>query len=148
VNKRPIGKSRENWARPIEGSNEPSNRYVLIWQAIRSGEQIACTYKGQSRMASPVILGYSRDGQEIALVYQFGGQTSGGGKLPQWRNFYLAGLSDLTSHKGRRYEGGSHKQPQATIQFVDVDVNIPETLTRARPLPFGSNDLLPPRRST
>ena len=31
--------------------------------------------------------------------------------------------------------------------YVDVDVNIPETLTRERPLAFGSPELRPPRRS-
>ena len=37
------------------------------------------------------------------------------------------------------------KQPQACVRFVDVDVNIPETLARSEPLSFGSPDLRPPR---
>jgi hypothetical protein len=31
------------------------------------------------------------------------------------------------------------------VPFVDVDANIPETLKRLAPLPFGSRVLLPPR---
>jgi hypothetical protein len=31
------------------------------------------------------------------------------------------------------------------VQFVDVDANIPATLKRDEPLPFGSKELRPPR---
>jgi hypothetical protein len=44
------------------------------------------------------------------------------------------------------FEGDSHKQPQTCVQFVDVDANIPDTLTRNQPLPFGSKSLRPPRK--
>jgi hypothetical protein len=53
------------------------------------------------------------------LALQIGRATSAKSKLPGWRSFHLA--------------------------FVDVDVNIPATLTRPQPLPFGSPELLPPR---
>jgi hypothetical protein len=43
------------------------------------------------------------------------------------------------------FEGDSHKQPQTCVQFVDVDANIPATLKRDEPLPFGSKELRPPR---
>ena len=39
-----------------------------------------------------------------------------------------------------------HRQAQTCIQFVDVDVNVPETLTRPQPLAFGSPGLRPPRQ--
>jgi hypothetical protein len=35
---------------------------------------------------------------------------------------------------------------QVCIQLVDVDVNVPATLKRRQPLPFGSPELKPPRR--
>jgi hypothetical protein len=45
------------------------------------------------------------------------------------RGFLVAGRTDLA------------------VQFVDVDVNISETLIRGQPLPFGSPALRPPRKS-
>ena len=38
-------------------------------------------------------------------------------------------------------------QDKTCIQFVDVDVNVPDTLKRRQPLTFGSPDLRPPRRA-
>ena len=55
-------------------------------------------------------------------------------------------IRDLQSRPGAWQEGTSHTQAQTCVHFVDVDVNVPETLTRKRPLPFGSDQLQPPRR--
>ena len=51
----------------------------------------------------------------------------------------------LTLKAGEWHEGTSHKHPQAFVKFVDVDINIEETLTRDEPLAFGSKELRPPR---
>jgi hypothetical protein len=51
----------------------------------------------------------------------------------------------LQVQAGKWHEGSSHTQPQSCVPFVDVDANIPETLTRPAPLPFGSRALQPPR---
>jgi hypothetical protein len=107
--------------------------------------QITCEYKARYREVCPIILGYSAEGQERVLVFQVGGQTSAGSKLPGWRSFDLSGLRDLKLRKGPFIEGDRHTRTQSLIRFVDVDVNIPETLVRSAPLPFGSPQLLPPR---
>jgi hypothetical protein len=124
----------------------PSAVYEVIWRAVRQREQIAFVYDGHAREASPVILGYGAQGEEALSAYQFGGATSSNKKLPEWRCFKLAKIADLTTRAGAWKEGASHTQPQSCVQHVDVDANIPDTLTRKRPLPFGHPELRPPRR--
>jgi hypothetical protein len=122
-----------------------SRNYAKIWRAVRERIQITCEYQARYREACPIILGYSAEGLERVLVFQVGGQTSAGSKLPGWRSFDLAGLRNLKLRKGPFIEGNRHERTQSLIRFVDVDVNIPETLTRLVPLPFGSPELRPPR---
>jgi hypothetical protein len=125
----------------------PSKNYVLIWRAIRERKQMTCVFDGRYREACPIVLGYSSDGEERVLAFQIGGETSPGSKLPGWRSFYLADIHDLKLRGGPWIQGLRHTKTQSHIQFVDVDVNLPETLTRQQPLPFGSPELRPPRGS-
>jgi len=93
-------------------------------------------------------LGYATDAQETVFVFQVGGESTQ--KLPAdgaWRCFHLAGVTDIRLGSGEWHSGTRHSRAQTCIQYVDVDVNIPETLTRAQPLAFGSPELRPPRRS-
>jgi hypothetical protein len=125
----------------------PSATYTAIWRAVRERKQIACIFDGKYREACPIILGYAADGKARVLAFQFGGETSPRSKLPGWRSFLVSEIHDLTLRDGAWIEGlARHRQPQSHIQFVDVDANIPATLTRPHPLPFGSPQLLPPRR--
>lgn len=125
----------------------PSATYTEIWRAIRERKQIICTFDGKFREACPIVLGYSADGKERVLVFQFGGQTSPRSKLPGWRSFLVEAIHDLKLRDGAWIEGlARHRQPQSHIQFVDVDVNIRATLTRPEPLRYGSPALQPPRR--
>jgi hypothetical protein len=125
----------------------PSQTYTFIRQALRRREPITFVYGGKPRAACPIVLGYSADGREALSAYQVAGETSGGRALPAWRCFYLAEIRGLESGGAAWREGDSHKQPQTCVRFVDVDVNIPETLTRPEPLPFGSPHLRAPRRA-
>lgn len=124
---------------------EPSAVYRILWRAVKGRRQITFVSKRYYREAYPVILGYSADGEEMLFAYQVGGHTSPGNKLPGWRCFPVASIHELTSHKKDWYEADSHKQAQSCVQFTDVDANIPETLKRRAPLPFGSAHLRPPR---
>jgi hypothetical protein len=124
----------------------PSEAYRLIWQAVRRRRQLTFLYDDLPRECCPFILGYKADGSEAVFVYQFAGATSGKSKLPQWRCLTVAKIHDLRARTGPWHEGTSHKQAQTCVQFVDIDANIPDTLKRKRPLPFGSPDLQPPRR--
>jgi hypothetical protein len=125
----------------------PSKTYRDVRRAIRQHRAIAFTYRGKPRYAYPVVLGYGADGREALIAYQIGGATSEGRKLPGWRCFYLESDGDvIPGDKHTGFEGDSHKRPQACVQYTDVDINIPETLKRTTPLPFGSNRLRKPRR--
>ena len=113
-------------------SKRPSTIYRLIWKAARARKQITCIYGGCYREACPHILGYKKLGQEAVFVFQFGGDTTS--RLPPQGD-------------GRWHSGTHHTKTQTCIQFVDVDVNVPDTLKRRQPLTFGSPDLRPPRRA-
>jgi len=124
----------------------PSDAYKLIFRALRRREQLTFSYQELPRECCPVILGYAADGREVLFAYQFSGATSSKTTLPQWRCFSVEAISDLRSRPGYWLEGSSHRQAQTCVHFVDVDVNVPETLTRKRPLAFGSDELRPTRR--
>jgi hypothetical protein len=129
-------------------SKRPSTIYRLIWQAVRARKQITCIYGGRYREACPHILGYKKLGPEAVFVFQFGGDTAS--RLPpqgDWRCLDLAGVTDVQVRAGRWHSGTRHTKTQTCIQFVDVDVNVPDTLKRRQPLAFGSPDLRPPRRA-
>jgi hypothetical protein len=86
-------------------------------------KQILCTYSGRDRELCPIILGHSH-GQEKALTYQFGGDSSKG--LPpggQWRCLFLSEVSNTRLRDGPWHAGASHTQPQGCVQIVDLDVN-------------------------
>ena len=129
-------------------NKRPSMIYRLIWKAARVRKQITCMYGGCYREACPHILGYKKLGQEAVFAFQFGGDSTS--RLPRqgdWRCFDLAGVTEVQLRDGRWHSGTRHTKTQTCIQFVDVDVNVPDTLNRRQPLAFGSPDLRPPRRA-
>jgi general stress protein 26 len=125
-------------------SNPPSPTYHLIWEAVRARKQITCTYRRLYREICPTILGYKEDGREAVLAFQFGGKSTN--PLPNWRCFDVAGLKDVQQRDGAWHGGTRHSSAQVCVQFVDVDANIPATLSRSKPLRFGSSKLRRPRR--
>jgi len=101
----------------------PSTAYNLFERAITSRRQILCMYNGRPRELCPIILGHSR-GQEKALTYQFGGQSSKG--LPpggQWGCLWLSKVSNVRLRDGPWHAGDGHSQPQGCVEIVDLDVN-------------------------
>jgi len=131
----------------VAAQKRPSTAYRIIWKAIRARKQIVCSYKNRSREVFPHILGYKASGEEAVFMFQVGGESSQ--PLPpggDWRCFDLDGIADIQVREGSWRGGSRHRQAQTCIQFVDVDVNVPETLTRPQPLAFGSPALRPPRQ--
>jgi hypothetical protein len=123
----------------------PSKIYKLVWKAMHERQLIAFSYSGLPRTACPVILGYGPDEKESVFTYQIAGRTSGNEKLPKWKCFRLEKLQQLRIQHGTWLEGASHEQAQSCIRYVDIDVNIPDTLAHTTPLSFGSPKLRPPR---
>jgi hypothetical protein len=100
----------------------PSTAYDLFRRAILAEQQVICSYEGRRRELCPHIIGMNRNGEEVVLAWQFGGESSG--KLPQWRCLRLANVRDARARDGRWHEGGSHKTEQRCVSEIDLDINI------------------------
>jgi hypothetical protein len=95
----------------------------LFVQAIAARKQIFCMYDGYPRELCPHILGHTK-GEEVALAYQFGGQSSRGLPLRgQWRCLKLSKVRNARLHDGPWHAGSSHTQPQPCVETVDIDIN-------------------------
>lgn len=100
-----------------------SANYRLFEQAMNMQKQIVCMYNGYPRELCPIVLGHSA-GEERALTYQFGGQSSSG--LPpegEWRCLSLSKVSKVRLRNGPWFVGSRHTQPQGCVEIVDLDVN-------------------------
>jgi hypothetical protein len=69
----------------------------------------------------PHIVGTNKDGEEVVLAWQFGGESSG--KLPQWRCLRLANVRDARARDGPWHEDGSHKSEQSCVANIDLAIN-------------------------
>jgi hypothetical protein len=101
----------------------PGAVYRLFAEAMAERKQILCTYDGHRRELCPIILGHSQ-GQEKALTFQFGGESSKG--LPpggEWKCLFLAKVSDVQLRDGPWRAGDRHQQRQTCVEIVDLDVN-------------------------
>ena len=100
----------------------PSATYTVFRNAILGEQQVVCSYDGRHRELCPHIIGTNRKGEEVALAWQFAGESSG--KLPQWRCLKLSNVGDAHARDGRWYAGGSHKTSQKCVTEIDLDINI------------------------
>lgn len=101
----------------------PSATYQIFEQAMRTRQQIACTYRGLPRIVCPIVLGHTGD-KEKALTFQIGGESSSG--LPpggEWRCFWLSEVSLARTQDGEWKSGDAHSQPQGCVEDVDLDLN-------------------------
>ena len=122
-------KDVKNVAAPIQARTQgregrmTSSTYDLFAQAMADRKQIVCVYDGYPRELCSIVLGRTK-GQEVALVYQFAGESKSG--LPpggQWKCLHLNKISDVTLRDGPWHAGSSHKRAQACVEIVDLDVN-------------------------
>ena len=125
----------------------PTVAYRIIWKAIRAHKRIIFNYDDRPREACPHILGYKASGDEAVFVFQVGGESSKPlSPEGDWRCFDLDRMADIQLRDGPWRSGSRHRKAQTCIQFVDIDANVQETLTRRQPLAFGSPALRPPRQ--
>jgi len=102
----------------------PSLNYRLFARAIEQRRQVVCVYDGYRRELCPIILGHKRSGEEVALTFQFAGESSRG--LPSegsWRCLLLSSASDVRLRDGPWRSGPSHRRPQSCVDIVEFDVN-------------------------
>ena len=100
----------------------PSSAYAIFYDAILAEQQVTCIYEGRRRELCPHIIGTNKSGEEVALAWQFAGESSGA--LPQWRCLRLANVRDAHARNGRWHEGGSHRTEQTCVTDIDLDINI------------------------
>jgi hypothetical protein len=77
----------------------------------------------ETRGSGHIILGHSK-GDEKALTFQFGGQSSS--ELPpggEWRCLWLAKVSRVRLRDGPWRTGVRHTAPQGCVEDVDLDAN-------------------------
>ncbi len=102
-----------------EATQSPT--YRLFVEAMIDEKPIRCMYGEHVRDVHPIILGYNKTGEEVALNYQFSGETST--HLRDWKCFYLSKVYD-----GKLQDGPSPKVPttggrNSCVDAVDLDVN-------------------------
>jgi len=101
-----------------------SANYALFARAMKQRQQVLCFYDDFRRELCPIILGHTRTGDEAALTFQFGGESSG--RLPSegaWRCLSLAKVSDVELRDGPWRSGPAHRHAQHCVDRVDLDVN-------------------------
>ena len=100
-----------------------SSVFDLLLHAANNGQQIICTYHGFRREICPHVVGWGLAGQEMALAYQFAGESSKG--LPvggEWRCFRLGSVKDAIARPGAWHTGQSHLKPQTCVQRIEFEV--------------------------
>ena len=102
----------------------PSVTYRLFQEAMAGRRPLTCLYDGKRREICPVILGHT-EGEEKALVYQSGGESSQGPAGARgWKCLTLAKVAGAQPTEGRWNPGpGPHGQAQSCVAEVDLDVN-------------------------
>lgn len=100
-----------------------SASFQLLHRAILDRKQVVCMQGGYRRAICPHILGH-KNGREVLLAFQFGGESSS--KLPpggQWRCFSVDDLNFVSLQDGPWHSGNAHKTVQTCVDEVYVDVN-------------------------
>lgn len=95
--------------------------YNLLRQAILKKQQVIATYNGYYREMCLHALG-TKNGKEQCLFYQFGGQSSSGLIIPDWRCIPVSGLKNVSVRDGEWHTAYDHSKKQTCIDHVDVEV--------------------------
>jgi hypothetical protein len=101
----------------------PSAVYDLFMQSAKSRMQIVCQYNSLVREVCPHVIGLGMRGEEMALVFQFAGESSKG--LPpegEWRCLRLQDVKNATSRAGAWHTNHSHLKPQSCVKQVHYEV--------------------------
>jgi hypothetical protein len=100
------------------------SNYDLIREAILTKQCVTCTYKGYLRKMSPHVIG-TKKGNEQALFYQYGGQSSSGLSLDprqNWRCILIADIRDLSLNNDQFQTAANHSRDQTCVDHVDVEI--------------------------
>jgi ribonuclease VapC len=122
-------------ATDIEVVQMPSATYKLFARAMRQRKQIVCSYDGRRVEICPHVLGHNNKGEEAALTFQFGGETSKGPlQKAQFKCVRLASVRDADLRDGEWYTVKRYAARQHCVASVDLDVNPNSSYRPKRPL--------------
>ncbi|MGO9135665.1 MAG: hypothetical protein ACLP8A_16660 [Methylovirgula sp.] len=100
-----------------------SPTYQLVLDAAKTRQQIMCDYHGHRREACPHVVGLGLRGEEMALIYQFGGTSSSGlPPLGEWRCLRLQEVVNLRVQQGAWHTDNSHLRPQSCVKQIEYEV--------------------------
>ena len=94
--------------------------YELFVRAMIEERQVSCAFQGRLRVISVIILGHT-DGEERALAWQTGGESSG--RLPGWRNVTVSAVRNVHLVNSKLRRGERKGGEQRWVAEVDLDVN-------------------------
>src|SRR5688572_22784270 len=97
-----------------------SDTFRLLHRAILERKQVVLSYGGHRREVCPIILGH-KAGDEMVLVYQFGGSSNS--RLPDWKCLSVAKIVRPELRDGPWHSGSSHRSRQQCVDDVFIDVN-------------------------
>lgn len=115
------GRARDRAFEIVRSSH--SAAYEMLAEAILKRAPVSLNYNGVRREVCPYILGHT-NGQERALVFQFGGASRS--KLPaggEWRCLTVANVGDVEIGEGDWRGGSYHRAVQRCVDKVYLDVN-------------------------
>lgn len=101
-----------------------SNSYEIIKQAIINKTAISATYQGRYRELAPHAIG-TKNGNQQALFYQFGGESSKGlsaNPNDNWRCLTLDQLTNVQNIDKEWTTAPNHSSPSSCIDIIDVQV--------------------------
>jgi len=114
-------------AQPVLDPDTDPDLYGLIRGAIELRSQILAVYHGYYREMCPHAIGINKNGQAVALFYQFAGESESGlgppGSGDNWRCIILAELSDVRPRTGKWHTASDHSRHQTCV-FQRVDLSI------------------------
>jgi hypothetical protein len=98
--------------------------YNLIKQAIENKQCITCSYKGYLRKMTPHAIG-TKNGNQQALFYQYGGQSSSGlsdDPKQNWRCISVDKIEGLIINTDTFQTTDNHSKRQTCADAIDIEV--------------------------
>lgn len=102
-----------------------SSTYEIVRTAIVNKQQVVATYRGRVRHMCPYTIGFT-NGREIALFYQFGGMSGGGGEMTagsstNWRCIFLDELSNVSAQEGEWLNADDQSRAHSCVNTIDIE---------------------------
>lgn len=109
----------------------------LVIEAISSRRMLSFSYAGAPRKVMPARLGTNRRGRQTVHAYQVSGGSSSG-TPPQWRNFRVDRMSDVTLDEAFPSDPpGLSREPYFTVLNAELGRGLVATTGPLPPPPPG-----------